>query len=178
MKLFDLAYSIATENHGILTAAEARANGIASKDLVRWVRLGRFIKCGNGVYKSTQYPYSEDDPYAIAVAQCGKGAYLCGESVIGLLRLMPVSVDRIHVRTPHRLRRKLPDGYKTSTGKIGYVPVNINGIMCQKPVDAIRECMPSHMGDRLLQAAQTAYTTGYIGKAELEKIKEEIRHVR
>ena len=62
-------------------------NGIASKDLARWVRIGRFVKYGNGVYKATQYPSSEEDPYAIAVAQCGKGAYLCGESVIGLLRL-------------------------------------------------------------------------------------------
>ena len=139
MKLFDLAYSIATENHGILTAAEARANGIASKDLARWVRIGRFVKYGNGVYKATQYPYSEDDPYAVAVAQCGKGAYLCGESVIGLLRLMPVSIDRIHVRTPHRLRH-------------------------------------SHMGERLLQAAQTAYTAGHIGKNEFEKLKEAIGH--
>ena len=178
MKLFDLAYSIATENHGILTAAEARTNGIASKDIARWVRLGRFIKCGNGVYKSTQYPYSEDDPYAIAVAQCGKNAYLCGESVIGLLRLMPVSIDRIHVRSPRRLRRSLPDGYETSAGKSEYVPVNIGGIMCQKPFDAIRECIPSHMGERLLQAARTAYMTGHINKAELEKLKEEIAHAR
>ena len=176
MKLFDLAYSIATENHGILTAAEARANGIASKDLARWVRIGRFVKYGNGVYKATQYPYSEDDPYAVAVAQCGKGAYLCGESVIGLLRLMPVSIDRIHVRTPHRLRRRLPDGYETSIGKRGYVPINIDGIMCQKPGDAIRECIRSHMGERLLQAAQTAYTAGHIGKNEFEKLKEVIGH--
>ena len=174
MKQFDLAYSIATENHGILTASEARMNGSASKDLARWVKIGRFVKYGNGVYKATQYPSSEEDPYAIAVAQCGKGAYLCGESVIGLLRLMPVSIDRIHVRAPRYLRRNLPDSYETSVDKVGYAPVNIDGIMCQKPVDAIRECIPSHMGERLLQAAQTAYTMGHIDKSEFEMLQGEI----
>ena len=103
MNQFNLAYSIATENHGILTAAEARRNGIASKTLARWVRIGRFVKCGNGVYRATQYPFSEEDQYAIAVAQCGKEAYLCGESVLGLLRLMPVNVDRISIRAPRYL---------------------------------------------------------------------------
>lgn len=108
------------------------------------------------------------------MAQCGKDAYLCGESVIGLLRLIPVSIDRIYIRAPRYLRRRLPYGYQTSVGKVGYAPVNIDGIMCQKPVDAIRECIPSHMGERLLQAAETAYTTGRIDKNELMELKREI----
>lgn len=171
---FDTAYSISTENHGILTAFEARKNGIASKDLARWVKIGRFIKLGNGVYKSTQYPSSEDDPYAIAVAQCGRGAYLCGESVLGFLRLMPTSVDRINVRIPRRLRRRLPDGYVVSVGKLDYKPININGVMCQKPVDAIRACFGIVMSERLVQASESAYTNGYIDKSELERLKKEI----
>lgn len=171
---FDIAYSISTENHGILTAFEARKNGIASKDLARWVRIGRFIKLGNGVYKSTQYPSSEDDPYAIAVAQCGHGAYLCGESVLGFLHLMPTSVDRINVRIPRRLRRRLPDGYVVCAGKPDYEPININGVMCQKPADAIRSCIGIVMNERLAQALENAYTNGYIDKSELERIKKEI----
>jgi predicted transcriptional regulator of viral defense system len=174
MTQFDLAYSIATENHGILTASEAKRNGIASKTLARWVKIGRFVKYGNGVYKATQYPSSEEDPYAIAVAQCGAGAYLCGESVLGLLRLMPVNVDHINVRAPRYLRRRLPKGYVTSPGKAGYVPININGIMCQKPEDSIRECLGTHMGEHLLRAAQGAYQAGFIDKAGLERLQKEI----
>ena len=174
MNQFELAYSIATENHGILTAAEARRNGIASKTLARWARIGRFVKYGNGVYRATQYPYSEEDQYAIAVAQCGDGAYLCGESVLGLLRLIPVNVDCIHVRAPRRLRRRLPKGYVTTQGKIGYAPMNINGIMCQKPEESIRECIGIRMAEHLLTAAQTAYNKGFVDEAGLKRLQKEI----
>ena len=174
MNQFNLAYSIATENHGILTAAEARRNGIASKTLARWVRIGRFVKCGNGVYRATQYPFSEEDQYAIAVAQCGKEAYLCGESVLGLLRLMPVNVDRISIRAPRYLRRRLPSGYVTSVGKADYSPMNINGILCQKPEDSIRECLGTHMAEHLLEAAQKAYNMGFVDEAGLKRLQKEI----
>lgn len=178
MSFFDTAYSIATENHGILTAYEARRNGIASKDIARWVRIGRFIKLGNGVYKSTQYPSSEEDAYAVAVAQCGRGAYLCGESVLGFLRLMPTNVDRIYVRIPRRVRRKLPDGYVVGVGKTGYMPLNVNGVMCQRPKDAICQCIGAHMNDRLLLAAQNAFANGFIDKTELQGIERELADVR
>ena len=174
MKLFDLAYSMAMGNHGILTASAARTNGIASKDLARWVKIGRFVKCGNAVYKATQYPSSEDDIYAIAVARCGNVAYLCGESVIGLLRLMPVAKDCIYVRAPRYLRRKLPECCIVSVGKPEYVPIKINGILCQKPADAIRECIHVHTHEELFHAAQTAHAAGHIDAAEFENLKEAI----
>lgn len=176
MTSFEKAYSIATENHGILTASAARGQGITSRDIARWVKLGRLIQFGNGVYKATYYPSSEEDAYAIAVAQCGAGAYLVGESVLGLLRLMPVSVDQIFVRAPRRLRRQLPGNYVISLGMGTYCPININGILCQKPVDAIRECIGTHMAERLLQASKAAYQIGYLDKAELEMLQKEILH--
>lgn len=174
MSYFDTAYSIATENHGILTAYEARRNGIASKDVARWVRIGRFVKLGNGVYKSTQYPSSEEDAYAVAVAQCGRGAYLCGESVLGFLRLMPTCVDRIHVMIPRRVRRRLPEGYVVGRGAAGYVPVSVNGVMCQRPMDALRQCVETHMNDRLLQAARSAFENGHLSRQELQQFERDL----
>ena len=174
MSFFDTAYSISTENHGILTAFEARENGISSKDIARWVKIGRFIKLGNGVYKSTQYPSSEEDPYAIAVAQAGRGAYLSGESVLGFLRLMPTNVDSIHIKIPRRLRRCLPEGYVANVGKREYKPVNINGVLCEKPVDAIRQCIGIHMRERLLQASENAYKLGYMDKSDLDHLSKEL----
>ena len=177
MSFFDIAYSISTENHGILTAFEARENGISSKDIARWVKIGRFIKLGCGVYKSTQYPSSEEDPYAIAVAQAGRGAYLSGESVLGFLRLMPTNVDRIYVKIPRRLRRRLPEGYVATVGKREYTPININGVFCEKPADAIRQCVGVHMRERLFQASENAYKLGYMDKSELDHLQNELANV-
>ncbi len=178
MSFFDTAYSIATENHGILTAYEARRCGIASKDIARWVRIGRFVKLGNGVYKSSQYPSSEEDSYAVAVAQCGRGAYLCGESVLGYLRLMPTNVDRIHVKIPRRVRRRIPENYAVGMGKVGYAPINVNGVMCQRPMDALRQCVGTHMDDRLLQAAQNAFASGFLSRSELGQFEKELANDR
>ena len=133
---------------------------------------------GNGVYKSTQYPSSEEDPYAIAVAQCGRGAYLCGESALGFLRLMPTCVDRIYVITPRRLRRKLPEGYIVSSSKHEHKPININGVMCEKPIDAIRRCIGVQMNERLMQASENAYRLGYMDKSDLDQLHKELSNGR
>ena len=89
---FDTIYSLSTENHGIVTYSAALALGVKGKDLARWVKIGRMLKLGHGVYRTTQYPFSEDDQFANAVALAGPRAYLCGESVLAYLRLSS-SVD-------------------------------------------------------------------------------------
>ena len=71
------------------------------------------------------------------------------------------------------MRRKLPDGYVVSVGKTGYVPLNVNGVMCQRPKDAICQCVGVHMNDRLLQAAQNAFANGFIDKTELQNFEKE-----
>ena len=90
---------------------------------------------------------------------------------------MPTSVDRINVKIPRRLRRRLPEGYVVSMGKPDYEPVNINGVICQKTADAICDCIGIVMSERLIQASENAYTNGYIDKIELDRLKKEIKNV-
>jgi hypothetical protein len=87
---------------------------------------------------------------------------------------MPTSIDRIYVRVPRRVRRRLSEGYIVSTGESGYIPININGVMCEKPTDAIRRCIGIHIGERLMQAAENAYRLGYMDKRDLDQLQKEI----
>lgn len=176
MNLFDKAYSISTDNHGILTARDARANGISSKDIARWVKMGRLVKMGLGVYRTAYFPFSEEDQYAVAVAQAGRDAFLAGESVLGLLRLAPVSTDVFHVRSPRRVRRRIPKNCVVSIGKGDYRPMEVRGIPCQRVPDAIRECYGKIMPERLAEAAREAYRTGFLGKDEMETIQKELEN--
>ena len=174
---FEAIYSLSTENHGIVTYAAALDLGVKGKDLARWVKSGRMLKLGHGVYRTAQYPFSEEDAFANAVALAGPKAYLCGESVVAYLGLSPsVDVRTIHVAVPVRCRRRLPPAIAVEIRPSGYLPMNYNGVRIEKPVDAIRSCIGEMMSDRLQAAADEAYRTGRLFKADLEQLTEEIGH--
>lgn len=175
---FDAIYSLSTENHGIVTYSAALGLGVKGKDLARWVKIGRMLKLGHGVYRTTQYPFSEDDQFANAVALTGPRAYLCGESVLAYLRLSSfVDVRTIFVAVPTRCRRRLPQSIKVETRSPRYKPMKYNGVMIEKPLDAIRSCIGIMMSDRLHDAAKEAYRTGKLFKNDFEQLSMEIgRH--
>lgn len=175
--IYDGIYSLSTQNHGLVSAAEAKNLGAKGKDLNRWVKIGRLVRVGYGVYRTLQYPFSEDDAYANAVACAGPKAYLCGESVLGLLRLAPTNPRIIHVAVPARLRRAIPENCRIEIHPKGYVPATKDGIPIQRAEDAIRECLGKMMPERLKAAADEAYRLGLVAKASHESLLEEIaRH--
>lgn len=176
MAAYDDIYSISTENHGLVTTRAARSLGVRTKDLARWVKMGRLIKVGFGVYRTSQYPTSEDDFYAVAVAECGPSAYLYGESVLGLHRLTATNVNFVSVAVPGRLRRSLPDSYIVVRDKPGYVPSNENGIPCQRVADAIRSCIGHMMSERLEQAASAALAKGLVTEDEFKDLRRDIAY--
>ena len=176
MNLFDRVYRLATENHGVVTTAAAVKLGVKRKDLSRWVKMGRLVRYGRGVYRTTQYPPSIEDPYAIAVAEAGDSAYLCGESVLALLSLAPTNPRYINIAVQGRVRRRLDKSYRIHHGQAGYVPMIHEGIPIQKPLDAIRSCIGKLMSERLEAAARTAYEHGYLYEDDRDSLMAEIRN--
>jgi len=176
VNLFDNIYSLSTENHGIVTTAAAVKLGAKRKDLNRWVKMGRLVRYGRGVYRATQYPPSSEDPYAIAVAEVGATAYLCGESVLALLNLAPTNPKYINIAVTGRLRRQLAKGYRIHFKPKGSAPMIHEGMPIQKPVDAIRDCIGKLMSERLEAATQAAYEHGYLYEEDRDSLLKEIRH--
>jgi len=176
MRHFDEIYSLATENHGIVTAAAARDTGVQSKDLRRWVEAGRLVRVGYGVYRSTQYPASEEDQFAIAVEEVGRDAYLYGESVLALHGLAPTNVNFIHVATPVRCRKRLPGGYVIVKNSRKCSVVNVRGIRTQSVFDAILACKKTMMPERLESAASEGFRQGLLTNSEFDTVMESIKH--
>lgn len=176
MNLFDRVYSLATENHGIVTSAGAEQLGAKRKDLHRWVKMGRLVRFGRGVYRAAQYPSSEEDQYAIAVAEAGPKAYLCGESVIALLDLAPTNPRYMDIAVPIRSRRQLSKTYRIHIKPSGYAPMIHEGMPIQKPLDAIRDCIGRLMPERLEAATNAAYEHGYLYKEDRDALLTEIRN--
>jgi predicted transcriptional regulator of viral defense system len=61
------------DTHAVLTAAQARAQGISSTQLTRMMRDGTLQRIGRGLYCSVDAPVSEHRSLAEARAQAGKG---------------------------------------------------------------------------------------------------------
>ena len=165
----------AIENHGLVTTSMARRMGIVPRTLVDLAYRGRLTRIGQGVYQLVQYAPDGRDPYAQAVALVGDGAFLYGESVIAMLGLAPTDPDRIYVATAKRIRRNLGDGIVVRRVGPECRPVAIEGVPCQKLVDAIRCARETMPVERLRAACAEAVRTGRIGENEGRRLRNEFR---
>ena len=175
MKSYDAIYEVASGNFGLVTARQARTLGVSSRELSRWVRLGRLEHSGRGVYRISTYPASQFDAFAAAVEAVGEDAYLFGETVIGMLRLTATNPTRIHVATACRVRKSLSNGIVVHRGANGYLFTSYEGVRSQRVADAIISCKRSIRADRLLEALSHAVNQGYVGRDEAKRIRMELR---
>ena len=171
MSHYDEIQILASNCHGYFTSAAARKAGIRSCELDRWIKIGRLEKPARGVYRIASYPPSEIEPYALAVLATGSRAVIYGESVLGMLNLVPTNPSWIYVATPVRNRRNVGHGIK-----IVCTVENSNGIPMQGVADAIRASKGAVRRDRRLRAAEEGLRQGYILEPEYRKLIKEIEN--
>lgn len=174
MTYYDDIYEIAADNYGMVTTAQANETGATNKDLLRYVDDGRLVRLGRGVYRVKYWVPTELDPYAVAVALAGDGAYLFGESVIAMHGLAPTNPARIDVATTRRVRKALPATIRLVRGSRDDDVTCHEGIPAQSVPAAIRSCKGSVMPERLADAARSAREQGLIGEDEERQLLEEL----
>ncbi len=173
-KYDDIIYEIAADNFGLITSAEAHEAGVSNKELVQYARRGRIERVGQGVYRLVQRIPEPNDAYALAVALVGPGAYLYGEAVLGMLGLCPTNPAYLHVATPNRVRRSLPDYIRVvRTPGVG-AGTAYDGVPCQRVADAIRAAKGHMLLDRLAAAARRGREEGYITRTEGDALSAEL----
>lgn len=170
MSYYDDIYEAAVDRHYLFTTADARTLGIPGIELVKLARRGRLESLGNGVYRLARYVPMDSDPYAVAVARAGAGAFLWGESVVALLGLAPTNPDRIFVATKRRVRRSLPEGIVLVRAPYNETPTVYEGVASQLVSHAISACRSTIMPGRLRQAIERARAEGYITSDELDNL--------
>lgn len=174
MRKFQEIREIAAGNFGLVTSAQARELGVSSFQLARWVKMDWLEQSARGVYRVSDYPASEYDPFAVAVESVGSEAMICGESVLGMLMLTDTNPTWIHVGTSKRKRRNLSDGIKVETLAPDEEPEYYEGVRCQSVEHAIRSCVGRIMPERLREAVDNGCRNGYLTKDEARKLKREI----
>jgi predicted transcriptional regulator of viral defense system len=164
MNSFNKLYDAAIENYGIITSGMAKEHGVSAMALVQLARRGRLVHIRRGLYRLSQYVPTEYDEYAEAVAVVGRDSYLYGETVLALLKLTETDPTRLYVASAIRQRKSLPRFIVVRPAPADYVPIDIQGIPCQRVEDALESAAETVDGRRLSDAAREAYRLGYIGK--------------
>ena len=103
MAHFDDIYDIAIDNYGLVTASQAKEEGVTAVELNRWCKSGRLEKRGYGVYKLTRWVPTPNDGFAEALALVGEGSYLRGTAVLSMHELALVNPRTIKVATTKRV---------------------------------------------------------------------------
>jgi len=164
---------MAADNYGYVTMAAVSAHGINPVEMTRWTQSGRLERAARGVYRLVDYPPSPLEPFVRAVLAVGNDARIFGESVLGMLNLVPTNPTWIYVGSPNRLRRRMPEGIKlVKTGDSDRI-TNYDGIDSQPVADAIRSCMAQLSDERIVQATEEAYRQGYITLKERDLLLKE-----
>ena len=174
MTYYDEIYERAVDRHYLFTTLDAREIGVPTIEVVKLARRGRLEALSNGVYRLARYVPSDSDPYAVAVARAGEGAFLYGESVIALLGLAPTNPEKVFVGTTRRVRRSLPDSVELVKVKEPGRLTAYDGIPAQRAKDAIVACKGAVMSDRLRDAARRGVEQGYITAREAEELEGEM----
>ena len=173
MTQYEAITDLAMEHYGLVTSAEAAANGVRVKDMAEWVKLGRLEKCGRGVYRLVHYVPTEYDRYAEAIAHVGEGAMVWGQSVLAMHNLALVNPPQIDVACARRVRRSLPKWIRLVKTPAGAKAEEFNGIRCQSLAQALRDARGSVMTERLATAVREAGMRGLLGAGEFEELKKE-----
>lgn len=165
--------------HGVFTYKTARAMGILSPELARWVKSGRIVKVGHGVYRLTSYPLQGVvSELVVLLAEVGEGSYLYGETALGFLELCPTRSYIAFIATPNRCRRKLAEAIRVVRGSKDYRPMYEQGIPCQRVEDAIVSSIGIVESSRLYEAVERAIEKGYLTEAEGTKLLERMSNGR
>ena len=175
MNSYEKIYERAVGNFGLVTAAQAKELGASTREMSRWVKMGRLEKPCRGLFRVSLYPSSPFDVFAMAVESVGAEAYLYGESVLAILNLVPTNPTWINVATPIRKRKSLMAGVRVFSVKENYSPISYDGVRSQRVADAIVECRNLIRKDRLERALKTAVSQGYIRKDEVSSVKKGLK---
>lgn len=175
MNHFALIESEAMGTNGVFTYRTAKQLGIHMSELSRWIKNGRIVKAGRGVYRLAAYPARGDvSNHTALLAEVGEGSFLWGETALGFLNLCPVRAYVAFVATPRRVRKNFADGVVIKKARPEYKPFYPDGVACQRVTDAIRDAKETVDVERLEEAISAALDKGFITNDEAKALSKEI----
>ncbi|CAN5209975.1 hypothetical protein BH23ACT9_BH23ACT9_37190 [soil metagenome] len=153
----------AYDQYGYVTTSTARDLGIPPDELRQLAHRGGLTRLAYGLYRFDEIPRTGLEQYMEAVLRVGDDAYLTHDAVLAVHELADVNPTRYRVGTPHRVRRTLPKWIEVIRRDLRTTAkAHFEGIPTSTVEQAIRDCRPLVMRERLLAAANEARRRGLI----------------
>lgn len=179
---------LAEQNDGLVTAAQARALGVADSVLARLTRRGKLERVARGVYRIPYFPANPLSQYreAILWVRASHGpeqVALSHETALGVYGISDVNPARVHLTVPKqaRLRRQKPKWIVIHRGNLASSDVTTHEDL---PVTTVAKSVMDMMATTgrvglARQAIKDARKEGYINAAELQRLTRQLnQHVR
>ncbi len=166
---------LALDQFGYITPTDTEALGIPAIELRKIAQRGGLAHIGYGLYRFTNVPITEHDQFMEAVLRCGPDAHLTHDAVLAIHDLALVNPRRIHVGTPHRVRRTLPDSIELTREAVEPGDLTTyEGIPSTTVRQALLDCQHTIMTDRLNEAATEAGRLGLVPRRQLDSLLDEL----
>ena len=172
-------YDFCKDNNGLLSTRDASKIGVPAVELRKLAQRGALERVGHGTYRISHYPQDENMKILEALKLAGPESYVVGESVLALLDLGTFNPRKLHIATPVRVRKQLPNFVTLHSSASSNVNTEVHKqIRCQKVSDAFGELVGTAQSDRLLEAALEAHEKNYISTIEMNLITQLIEQVQ
>ena len=176
-------YDLAENQHGYLTAAQAKATGVPAIRLVQMVKEGTVERISHGVYRLTRFPSSQLAQYMEATLwpaprRTDIWGVLSHESALAFYELSEVSPAKVHITVPPtvRIRRVVPRYLVLHRAQLDPSDVTvIDGIHVTSVERTIRDVAAAHLSSALVRAAiADGRRLGRLTAAQAERLTEDL----
>ena len=174
-------HALALEQHGILTAAQAREAGVTPAALTKMLHRGVLVALAHGLYRDLAAPETRLTPYVTAILwPRGTTGVLSHETALALMELSDANPATIHVTVPksHRPRRRTPPpGVMLHFADLPPEDIgSVEGLPVTSAARTIRDCAATHLGPALLrQAIADARRTGWLTPTDADAVTAALR---
>lgn len=179
-KNFEKLALVAADQQGLVTAADAREQGVDPHRLIDMERRGTIERVDRGVYR---FPLLDSNPELGQLAQAtlwaDRRGVLSHDTALDLYGLCDVNPAQIHITIPasYRLQKKVPRLYAVHRHDLGEKERTLyEGIPVVTPSRAILDGIESGMRtDLLRQAIDTAHKRGQLRGPELHRMRRRLK---
>jgi predicted transcriptional regulator of viral defense system len=174
---------LAEQNDGLVTAAQARALGIADSVLARLTQRAKLERVARGVYRIPYFPADRLSQYREAVlwARASHGpeqVALSHETALSVYGISDVNPARVHLTVPKnaRLRRRKPKWIVIHHGELPPTDVTTHeGLPVTTVAKSVLDVMETTGRSGLArQAIKDARKEGFISAAELRRLTRQL----
>lgn len=184
---YETVYSLAEDQMGYVTAAQAAAAGVRQPTLVMMARRGTLQRVSRGVYRLVHFPGHPLAQYMQATLwpydRAGRVEHrvrgvLSHETALALHELSDVAPPKVHITVPaaYRVQRAVPVYLIVHRADLRVDEVTaLEGMPIVTPERAIRDGLAAHLGPALLgQAIEDGLQSGRLTRTLADRLRREL----